>query len=129
MILGTHPTKGKTMRTKLFAGVAFAALILPSAAYAQSTGSTDFEGETEIVVTGTAAPKSVGGIQLPDTPKSRVVIDSELIRRQRPGQTVNEIITLSPGVSFQSNDATGAAGGTFTIRGFDSSRISQTQDG
>lgn len=117
------------MRTKLFAGVAFAALIMPSAAYAQSTGSTDFEGETEIVVTGTAATKSVGGIQLPETPKSKVTIDSELIQRQRPGQTVNDIINLSPGVSFQNNDATGAAGGTFTIRGFDSTRISQTQDG
>ncbi|MCW3846169.1 TonB-dependent receptor [Sphingomonas sp. LB-2] len=117
------------MRTKLFASVAFAALILPSAAYAQSTGSTDFEGETEIVVTGTATARSVGGVQLPDTPKSKVTIDSELIQRQRPGQTVNDIINLSPGVSFQNNDATGAAGGTFTIRGFDSTRISQTIDG
>ena len=57
------------------------------------------------------------------------MIDSELIQRQRPGQTVNDIINLSPGVSFQNNDATGAAGGTFTIRGFDSTRISQTVDG
>ena len=40
------------MRTKLFAGVAFAALIVPGAAFAQSTGTQDFEGETEIVVTG-----------------------------------------------------------------------------
>lgn len=117
------------MRTKLFASVAFAALILPSAAFAQSTGSTDFEDEGEIVVTGTALSSSVGGVQLPDTPKSKVVIDSELIGRQRPGQTVNDIINLSPGVSFQNNDATGASGGTFTIRGFDSTRISQTIDG
>ncbi|MDF7776636.1 TonB-dependent receptor [Sphingomonas sp. AOB5] len=117
------------MRTKLFAGVAFAALILPSAAFAQSTGSTDFEAENEIVVTGTAVARSVGGVELPDSPKSKVVIDAELIGRQRPGQTVNEIINLVPGVSFQSNDATGSAGGTFTIRGFDSSRISQTVDG
>ncbi len=117
------------MRTKFFAGVAFAALILPSAAYAQSTASTDFEEENEIVVTGTALSASVGGVELPDTPKSKVVIDSELIQRQRPGQTVNDIINLSPGVSFQNNDASGAAGGTFTIRGFDSTRISQTVDG
>lgn len=117
------------MRNKLFASVAFAALILPSAAFAQSTGSTDFEDEGEIVVTGTALSSSVGGVQLPDTPKSKVVIDSELIQRQRPGQTVNDIINLSPGVSFQNNDATGASGGTFTIRGFDSTRISQTIDG
>jgi iron complex outermembrane receptor protein len=109
--------------------VAFAALILPSAAFAQSTGSTEFEAENEIVVTGTAVQRSVGGVQLPDTPKSKVVIDAELIQRQRPGQTVNDIINLSPGVSFQNNDATGASGGTFTIRGFDSTRISQTIDG
>ncbi|MFZ5748034.1 MAG: TonB-dependent receptor [Pseudomonadota bacterium] len=115
------------MRTKLFAGVAFAALYLPVAAHAQSTGSIDFE-ESEIVVTG-QRDASVGGVEVPETPKSRVVINSELIRRQRPGQTVNDIINLSPGVSFQNNDATGAAGGTFTIRGFDSTRISQTVDG
>ena len=120
--------KGNIMRTKLYAGVAFAALVLPSAAFAQSTGSTDFDEETEIVVTGTAI-RSVGGVQVPETPKTKVVIDSELIQRQRPGQTVNDIINLSPGVSFQNNDASGAAGGTFSIRGFDSTRISQTMDG
>ncbi len=116
------------MRTKLFAGVAFAALLIPGAAFAQSTGTADFEGE-EIVVTGSRTDKGVGGIQLPDAGKTKVVLNSELIGRQRPGQTVNEIVNLSPGVSFQNNDATGAAGGTFTIRGFDSSRISQTIDG
>lgn len=115
------------MRTKLFAGVAFAALMIPASAFAQSTGSLEFD-ESEIVVTGVKV-RDVGGIELPDTPKSRVVLTSEMIQRQRPGQTVNDIINLSPGVSFQNNDATGAAGGTFTIRGFDSTRISQTVDG
>ncbi|MBO9499926.1 MAG: TonB-dependent receptor [Novosphingobium sp.] len=117
------------MRTKFFTGVAFAALLLPSAAFAQSTGSTEFEEGSEIVVTGTRTSAGVGGVQVPETPKTKITIDSELIQRQRPGQTVNDIINLSPGVSFQNNDATGAAGGTFTIRGFDSTRISQTQDG
>ncbi|WP_342251288.1 TonB-dependent receptor [Sphingomonas sp. OTU376] len=114
------------MRTKLFAGVAFAALLIPGAAFAQSTGSADFEGE-EIVVTGSRV--NTGQITIPDEPKTRVTVGAETISRQRPGQTVNEIINLVPGVSFQNNDATGAAGGTFTIRGFDSSRISQTLDG
>ncbi len=114
------------MRTKLFAGVAFAALLIPGAAFAQSTGSADFDGE-EIVVTGSRVNRAE--ISIPDVPKSRVTVGAELISRQRPGQTVNEIINLVPGVSFQNNDATGAAGGTFTIRGFDSSRISQTLDG
>jgi iron complex outermembrane recepter protein len=114
------------MRNHLLIGVATAAIILPGAAYAQSTGSTDFEG-SEIVVTSTRAADN--SIIIPDVPKSRVGVGAELISRQRPGQTVNEIINLLPGVSFQNNDATGAAGGTFTIRGFDSSRISQTLDG
>ncbi len=113
------------MRTQLLLGVAAAAIMLPGAAYAQSTGSSDFEGD--IVITSTRVSDS--SIIIPDVPKSRVGIGAELISRQRPGQTVNEMINLLPGVSFQNNDATGAAGGTFTIRGFDSSRISQTLDG
>ncbi|MEO5493052.1 MAG: TonB-dependent receptor [Sphingomonas sp.] len=107
--------------------MAAAAIMLPGAAYAQSTGSTDFEGE-DIVVTATRTTDT--SIIIPDVPKSRVGIGADLISRQRPGQSVNEIINLLPGVSFQSNDATGAGtAGTFTIRGFDSSRISQTLDG
>ena len=115
------------MRTKLFAGVAFAALIIPASAFAQSTGSVDFEGE-EIVVTG-ARVNDVGGVELPDTSKAKVAIDAELIQRQMPGQTVNDIINLVPGVSFQNNDPWGSSGGTFTIRGFNDERISQTLDG
>ena len=114
------------MRTQFLIGVAAAAIMLPGAAFAQSTGSTDFD-EGDIVITSTKATDK--SILIPDVPKSRVGIGADLISRQRPGQTVNEMINLLPGVSFQNNDATGAAGGTFTIRGFDSSRISQTLDG
>ncbi|MEO7691491.1 MAG: TonB-dependent receptor [Sphingomonas sp.] len=114
------------MRNNLFLGVAISALMLPGAAFAQSTGSTDFD-QGDIVVT--AARASTGSVTIPDVPKSRVTIGADLISRARPGQTVNDIINLVPGVSFQNNDATGAAGGTFTIRGFDSTRISQTLDG
>jgi iron complex outermembrane receptor protein len=114
------------MRTKLFASVAFAALMIPASASAQSSGSADFEGE-EIVVTGSRVDS--GQVTIPDVPKSRITLGADVISHQRPGQTVNDMINLVPGVSFQNNDATGAAGGTFTIRGFDSSRISQTLDG
>ncbi|CAN5404070.1 TonB-dependent receptor [soil metagenome] len=114
------------MKTKLFTGVAFAAMMIPGAAFAQSTGSSDFD-QGDVVVT--AARPNTGAVTIPDVPKSRVTIGADLISRARPGQTVNDIINYVPGVSFQNNDATGAAGGTFTIRGFDSSRISQTLDG
>lgn len=99
----------------------------PGVASAQSTGTVDFENET-IVVTGTRV-REVGGVQAPDSSKARVVLTQEIIARQNPGQTILDTINLVPGVSFQNNDAYGSAGGTLTIRGFDSSRISLTVDG
>lgn len=97
-------------------------------AFAQSTGSVDFEEENVIVVSGARAT-DVGGVDIPDTPKAKQVLDEEIIRRQRPGQTVNDIVNLVPGVSFQNNDPWGSGGGGFTIRGFGADRVSQTVDG
>ena len=103
------------------------AVIFPTAAFAQSTGSQDFEQQT-IIVTGTRT-QDVGGVQAPDTPKSKAVLTQEMIARQNPGQTILDTINVIPGVSFQNNDAYGSSGGTLTIRGFDSSRVSLTFDG
>lgn len=99
-------------------------------AAAQSTGSVDFDAEEEdvIVVTG-ARFDGVGGVEIPDTTKAKQVLNEEIIRRQRPGQTVNDIVNLVPGVSFQNNDPWGSSGGGFTIRGFGADRVSQTLDG
>lgn len=108
--------------------VGLAAVMASAPAFAQSTGSVEFEEETAIVVTGSRVG-DVGGVRIPDTPKAKQEIGEELIRRQRPGQTVNDIVNLVPGVSFQNNDPWGSSGGTFTIRGFSSDRISQTVDG
>ena len=100
--------------------------LLSTPAFAQSTGSVDFD--EEIVVTGTTA-RDVAGISSPDTSKAKAVLGQEVIGRQNPGQTILDTINLVPGVSFQNNDAYGSSGGTLTIRGFDSSRISLTFDG
>ncbi len=100
---------------------------MPATAFAQSTGSVDFEKDT-IVVTGSRT-KEVGGVQVPDTAKPKAVLTQEIIARQNPGQTILDTINLVPGVSFQNNDAYGSSGGTLNIRGFDSSRISLTFDG
>lgn len=103
------------------------AAIMPTTAFAQSTGSIEFEKET-IVVTGTRA-REVGGVQTPDSPKAKAVLTQEMIARQNPGQTILDTINLVPGVSFQNNDAYGSSGGTLNIRGFDSTRVSLTFDG
>ncbi|WP_370179783.1 TonB-dependent receptor [Alteriqipengyuania sp.] len=97
-------------------------------AYAQSTGSVDFDEENVLVVTGTRTT-DVAGVEIPDSPKAKVQIGSELIQRQAPGQTINDTLNLVPGVSFQNDDPFGSLGGTFSIRGFSSDRISQTFDG
>lgn len=115
------------MKTALLRSSALIALAMPGVAFAQSTGSVDFE-EDAIIVTGSRAT-DVGGVIIPDTPKAKQVLDEEAIRRARPGQTVNDTVNLVPGVSFQNNDPWGSSGGSFTIRGFSSDRISQTVDG
>lgn len=99
-------------------------------AFAQSTGSQDFEVEEPvIVVTGARPTQGVNGVVAPDTTKAKAVLTQEFIAKQAPGQTVNEIINQLPGVSFQNNDAFGSAGGKMSIRGFDNTRINQTFDG
>ena len=105
--------------------IGFAAF--PAVAFAQSTGSQEFE--KDIVVTGTKGPQQVAGISSPDTPKAKAVLTQENIARAAPGQTVLDTINQIPGVSFQNNDAYGSSGGTLNIRGFDSTRISLTFDG
>ena len=104
------------------------AFVMPGVAFAQSTGTTDFENSTAIVVTGTRNA-SVGGVVVPDTSKTREQLNAEFIQRQTPGQTINEVINQLPGVSFTNNDPFGSAGGSLIIRGFDNSRIAETFDG
>ena len=111
---------------KLFVGCALSALAA-SSAYAQSTGSIDFE-QKEVVITGTRQ-NGVEGVVIPQTSRTKGVLTSEFIQHTVPGQTINDTINMLPGVSFQNNDPFGSAGGTLSIRGFDSSRISQTFDG
>lgn len=104
-----------------------ASALMPTVAQAQSTGSIDFD-ESEIVVTG-SRETHIGGVDIPDSPKAKVEIDQELLLRQTPGQTVNNILNLIPSANFTNNDPFGSLGGDFSIRGFASDRISQTVDG
>ena len=104
------------------------AFVMPGVAFAQSTGTTDFENSNAIVVTGTRNA-AVGGVVVPDTSKTREQLNAEFIQRETPGQSINEVINQLPGVSFTNNDPFGSAGGTLIIRGFDNSRIAETFDG
>ncbi|HZB70068.1 MAG TPA: TonB-dependent receptor plug domain-containing protein, partial [Sphingomicrobium sp.] len=104
------------------------ALLMPAAAFAQSTGTVTTEEETTIVVTGTRT-RDVGGVQVPDTTKAKAVINQELIEKQAPGQTILNVINMVPGVNFTNADPYGSSGGNIRIRGFDGNRISLTFDG
>jgi len=109
------------------ASVSVLALAAMTPAFAQSTGTQEFD--QTIVVTGTNTPKALDGVQIPDTTKSRQVLTQDFIRNQREGQSIDDIINYIPGVSFQNNDPYGNQGGTINIHGFDATRISQTFDG
>lgn len=114
------------MKKLLLTSVGVVALTAPSAAFAQSTGSIDFENE--IVVTG-QLQEGVAGVIIPDAPKAKSVLTEEYIQRQNPGQTVLDTINSIPGVTFTNNDAYGSSGGSLNIRGFGGDRISLTFDG
>jgi len=112
---------------KKFILLSSCALLVPTAVSAQSTGTVDFE--KDIVVTGVRT-QNVGGVVTPDdSTKPRVGLTQEMLSRDTAGQTVLDSVNVIPGVSFQNNDAYGSSGGTLTLRGFDSSRVSLTFDG
>lgn len=109
--------------------LASTAVVFPTAAFAQSTGTVTTEEEKEIVVTGTRVLQGVDGVVVPDTTKAKGLITQELIQKQNPGQTILNVINLVPSVNFTNSDPYGSSGGNIRIRGFDGNRISLTFDG
>jgi iron complex outermembrane receptor protein len=105
------------------------ALMMPAMAFAQSTGSQEVEETGEaIVVTGTRTP-GVGGVVVPDVPKTRSILTQEIIGRQSEGQSILQTINLVPGVNYTNNDPYGSSGGNLRIRGFPGNRIALLWDG
>lgn len=117
------------MKMKLCTSVAFAALLIPGAAYAQSTGTIASEDAGDIVVTGTRAPRGSTGVSTGTTPKASTILTNENLETASPGQSVLQAINVVPSVNFTNNDPSGASGGNVRIRGFDGNRISLTFDG
>ncbi|WP_420144922.1 TonB-dependent receptor [Sphingobium sp.] len=115
------------MKQFLMGSAAILAVAVPTAAFAQSTGSQDFEDT--IIVTGAKGNDGIGGVVLPDVTKAKGVLTQEIIAKQGSGNTILNAINLIPGVSFQNNDPYGSAGGTLNIRGFGPDRVSLTFDG
>ena len=64
------------IRSFLAVSASVAALSIPGVAFAQSTGSVDFEEEDVIVVEGTRTTDVVG-IQAPDLTKAKAVLTQE----------------------------------------------------
>ena len=103
-----------------------AACLMPATAYAQSTGSDATEKTNEaIVVTGTRQR----GVVIPDVPKTRSVLTSEVLLRQTEGQSILQSINLIPGVNYTNNDPYGSSGGNLRIRGFPGNRVAFLWDG
>jgi iron complex outermembrane receptor protein len=111
----------------LMSGVALGALMvaLPTAAFAQSTGTQEVE---KVVVTG--QKNGTGGVIVKEKrPKTRSTVTSAYIGTQPAGQTVFQSINLVPGLNFTNSDPYGSSGGNVRLRGFDGARVSLTVDG
>lgn len=117
------------MKMKLCTSVAFAALLIPGAAFAQSTGTIASEDAGDIVVTGTRTPRGSTGVSNGTTPKASTILTNENLATASPGQTLLQALNVVPSVNFTNNDPSGASGGNVRIRGFDGNRISLTFDG
>jgi iron complex outermembrane receptor protein len=104
------------------------AAVLPSAVFAQSTGTVEIEKDS-VVITGTRAQKGVDGVVIQDSTKAKGLVTQEFIAKQSPGQTLLNSINLIPGVNFTQTDPYGSSGGNLRIRGFDGARVSVTFDG
>jgi outer membrane receptor protein involved in Fe transport len=102
-----------------------AAAFVPTAAFAQSTGTQETEKDT-IVVTGTRSQPGTAGVVVQDSTKAKGLITQELISKGNPGQSILNSINIIPGVNFTQSDPYGSSGGNIRIRGFDGNRISLT---
>ena len=107
-----------------------ASCIIPTAAFAQSTGTstTENSAESTIIVTGTRT-RGVAGVVVPDVPKTRSVLTQEILARQSDGQSILQSINLVPGVNFTNSDPYGSSGGNLRIRGFPGNRVALLWDG
>lgn len=104
-------------------------LLMAGAASAQSTGTAATE-VSDVVVTGQRGPRNIEGLAVAETvAKTRNTINQEFIATQGAGQTILQVLNLTPGLSFTNTDPYGSSGGNIRLRGFDGNRISLTFDG
>ncbi len=125
-------TKRALWATTAFTG----AMLLASAAAAQSTGSRVVENEdpttevTEVVVTASRGVPTFDGLAAAENAsRARASVTQEYISTQPAGQTILQAVNILPGVNFTNNDAYGSSGGDIVLRGFDAQRVSLTFDG
>ncbi|MEQ1781506.1 MAG: TonB-dependent receptor [Hyphomonadaceae bacterium] len=121
------------MHSKKFAFLATTALIgnafVGGAAHAQSTGTRAAESRDVVIVTGNSGPPAAGPAIAQEIDKTRSTIDSELIERQNPGQTILQSLNIVPGLNFTNSDPYGNSGGNIRLRGFDGNRVGLAFDG
>lgn len=104
-------------------------LLMAGAASAQSTG-TEATEVSDVVVTGQRGPRNIEGLAVAETvAKTRNTVNQEFIATQGAGQTILQVLNLTPGLSFTNADPYGSSGGNIRLRGFDGNRVSLTFDG
>lgn len=113
--------------------VALAAALSCGAAMAQASTDVKKDGKTvelgEIKVVGEAERVGNGKVVREDAVKARSNVTRESLSKERSTTNPFQAMSLNPGVSTFSHDATGMFGGGFTLRGFNSDQIGFTVNG
>ncbi|MEI9965072.1 MAG: Plug domain-containing protein [Caulobacteraceae bacterium] len=116
------------LKTKLAAATAAAGVLAMGGApaFAQSTAGQ----VQEIIVTGSRAPVSVGGLATQvNEAKDQAIIGQAFIQTRTPSANIGQIINMLPGVIYSAEDPGGFNSGDLRIHGFDSAHIAVVLDG
>jgi iron complex outermembrane receptor protein len=93
-------------------------------------GTSDI-GQIQVQGVGNDAASTPGvGLIIPEeTPKAKSTVTRAFLDTQRSSENFAQSLRLLPGMNQQQDDAYGLSGGTFMVRGLNSSQIGVTLDG
>lgn len=112
------------MKKFALSAVSLAMLAMAGAAMAQQSSEVG-----KITVTGEGDKLGTGLMIDDDTPKAKSTVTKAQIDKSRSSSNPYQLLTLSPGVNANSQDATGLFGGNLRVRGFNSDQMGFTING
>ena len=124
----SHTNPGRALRRAVLLSALAGSLFAYDRALAQSTGTQVAEQE-QVVVTG-QKKSAVDGIGIiSKAAKDQSIITADYIQTAVGSSNFAQLVNLTPGFVYSSEDATGVLSGDIRMHGFDGAHLSFTVDG